>query len=89
MLNQFSDDATTISINYLLDLLYQRAWTIRLLFKVCRYNSDAHHYVAVLESGHVICDCMMITNLGIPCRHIYTVLFHAKVMFHLAMFNAR
>jgi len=89
LLNPFSDDTTTVSISYLLELLHQRAWNILRLYKISRYNSDIHHYVTVLESGHIICDCMMGVNLGIPCRHAFAVLYTTDVMFHLSFFNSR
>jgi hypothetical protein len=89
MLNTFSDDNVTVSMNYLLELIHEHQWALRQLYKVSRYNSAAHHYVSVLESGHMVCDCMMGTNLGIPCCPIFAILIMTDAAFHIAMFNHR
>jgi hypothetical protein len=89
MLDTFKDDTTIVSVNYLLALVYQRDWNVKHLYKVVRYHSDAHHFVTILDNGHLICDCMMLTNLGIPCRHIFSLFVHTNIAFHLSMINAR
>jgi hypothetical protein len=76
-------------MNYLLKLVHERHWAVRAVFKVSRYNSTAHHYVTVLESGHLICDCMMAINLGILCRHIWALFVMTDLIFHLSMYNRR
>ena len=89
MLNTFSDDNVIVSVKYLLELIHERKWSVHSLCKVSRYNSTAHHYVTVLESGHMICDCMMGTNLGIPCRHIFALFVMTDATFHISMYNRR
>ena len=59
---------------YLLQLVASRGWTCTALFQISHYATSALHIVALLETGHFICDCMMVTNLGLPCRHFYAVL---------------
>ena len=89
-LSPFSNDTLNISIKYLVELIQERGWVIDQLYKVTRYDSDTTHYVAVLASGHTVCDCMMGINLGIPCRHFYAVSYTTNaVMFHLSMVNKR
>lgn len=64
--------------------------SIKHLFKITRYDGDVVHYAAMLTSGHVICDCMMGVNLGIPCRHYWAMFYQSShVYFHLGMFNKR
>jgi hypothetical protein len=89
MLNSFSDDNVMVSMNYLLELVHHRRWTLRGLYKVSRYGSAALHYVSMLESGHLVCDCMMGTNLGVPCRHIFAILVMTDATFHISMYNHR
>lgn len=52
---------------------------------------NAVHFVAVIDSGRVLCDCLMAINVGIPCRHFFTVLRRSDgaVVFHLALYNPR
>lgn len=76
-------------MNYLLELVQERKWTLRRLYKVSQYGSAVRHYVSMLESGHFVCDCMMGTNLGIPCRHIFTILVMTQATFHISMYNRR
>ena len=89
LLNTFNDDDKAVSIKHLLELLHLRQWPIRQLYRVSRYNSEVRHYVVVLESSHIICDCMMGTNLGIPCRHIFAIFYTSPVTFHISLFNPR
>jgi hypothetical protein len=75
---------------HLLELIRERGWEVTHLYKVMRYNCDTCHFAVVLANGHVICDCMMGINLGIPCRHFYSLLFMTStVVFHISMFNRR
>jgi hypothetical protein len=89
LLNSFNDDDKAVSIRHLLELLHLRGWPIRQLYRVSRYNSSVRHYVVVLESGHILCDCMMGTNLGIPCRHTFAVFYTSPVIFHISLYNSR
>jgi hypothetical protein len=89
LLNTFNDDDKAVSIKHLLELLRLRQLAVRQLYKVSRYNSDVHHYVVVLESGHICCDCMMGTNLGIPCHHMFAIFYTSSVTFHISLINPR
>jgi hypothetical protein len=77
-------------MKYLLDLLHQRNWVVQKLYKASKYsNPDVHHYVFILASGYPVCDCMMGINLGIPCRHVYAVIYQTDTMFHISILNPR
>ncbi|KAJ6541374.1 hypothetical protein B0H19DRAFT_958648, partial [Mycena capillaripes] len=93
VLNSFADDSIRISAQFMLHLIADRGWVCEHLFKISHYASATVHFIAVLDNGHIICDCMMGTNLGIPCRHFYTLLRSFKsrqlVTFHLGLFNSR
>ena len=91
LLNGFSKDAVHISAQYLLDLIAGREWECIALCQIWHYATQASHHIAILQTGHFICDCMMGTNLGIPCRHFYAVLLmpSSPVQFHLGLFNQR
>jgi hypothetical protein len=79
-----------VSIKYLTELIHERGWVIDHMYKITRYDSDTKHFVAVLTSGHTICDCMMSVNLGLPCRHFYALCYMTNtVPFHLSMINKR
>ena len=91
LLNSFSEDTIHISVHHLLQVVAKRGWACAAVFHVTQYATDVSHYVAVLDTGHPICDCMMGTNLGLPCRHFYSVLRSTTtaVTFHLGLFNRR
>ncbi|KAF8190680.1 hypothetical protein K438DRAFT_1546217, partial [Mycena galopus ATCC 62051] len=74
VLDSFADDSIRISAQFMLRLIADRGWVCEQLFKISHYASATVHFIAVLDNGHIICDCMMGTNLGIPCRHFYTLL---------------
>ncbi|KAJ6589210.1 hypothetical protein B0H19DRAFT_922955, partial [Mycena capillaripes] len=74
VLNSFADDSIRISAQFMLHLIAERGWICEHLFKISHYALATVHFIAVLDNGHIICDCMMGTNLGIPCRHFYTLL---------------
>jgi hypothetical protein len=69
LLNPFSEDTIHISVRHLLQVVAKRGWSCAAVFHVMHYATNASHYVAILDTGHPICDCMMGTNLGLPCRH--------------------
>lgn len=89
LLDDFAGDAIRISAQYLLQLVSGGGQTCTTLFAVKHYATFAVHYLALLDNGHPVCDCMMGTNLGIPCRHFYTVLRRSQAHFHLGLFNKR
>ena len=91
MLNSFTKDSLHISVRHLLQLVAKRGWACTAVFHVTHYGTNVSHYVAILDTGHPICDCMMGTNLGLPCRHFYCILrsSNATVHFHLGLFNRR
>lgn len=59
--------------------------------KLAMATVSAVHIIAVVDSGRVLCDCLMAINLGIPCKHFFTLLrrSNGKVVFHLALYNRR
>src|SRR6202142_3431380 len=60
------------------------------MYKIMCYDSNTSHFAVVLANGHVVCDCMMGINLGIPCRHIFALLYlTSTVAFHISMYNKR
>ena len=91
LLNTFSEDTIHISLRHLLQVISKHGWTCTKVFNVTQYATDASHYLAILNTGHPICDCMMGTNLGLPCRHFYSILraTNSTVQFHLGLFNRR
>ena len=91
LLNNYKEDGVQISATYLLQLVESRGWTCTSLFQITHYATSAVHMVALLETGHFICDCMMVTNLGLPCRHFYAVLklSNSPTHFHLGLLNRR
>ena len=80
-----------ISAQYLLELIAERQWTCVEIFEVKHYATTLSHYVAILDTNHPVCDCMMGINLGIPCHHFYAVLRYSSssAQFHLGLFNQR
>jgi hypothetical protein len=91
LLNSFSEDTIHVSVRHLLQVVAKHGWSCATVFHVMHYATNVSHYVAILDTGHPICDCMMGTNLGLPCRHFYSVLraSSATVQFHLGLFNRR
>ncbi|KAJ7886442.1 hypothetical protein B0H14DRAFT_2563374 [Mycena olivaceomarginata] len=88
VLNSFTDDSIHISAPFMLRLIEERGWVCTHLFKISHYASATVHFIAVLDNGHIIYDCMMGTDLGMPCRHFYALLGPASD-FPLRSFNAR
>ncbi len=97
LLNMFDDDIK-LSTKYLLHLIATRGWLCSGSFKIAYYASESIHFIAVLDTGHTLCDCMMGINLGIPCHHYYALLRYSRltreqgssaVVFHLGVFNQR
>jgi hypothetical protein len=91
LLNDFADDTIHISLRHLLQLITARGWMSKKVFNIAHYATDASHYLVILDTGHPVCDCMMGTNLSIPCWHFYAVLRSPSTVlqFHLGLFNRR
>jgi hypothetical protein len=91
LLDTFTDDTVHLSAQYLLQLVTGSGRECAALFVVKHYATRATHYLAILDTGHPMCDCMMGVNLGIPCRHFYTVLrlSQSPTQFHLGLINQR
>jgi hypothetical protein len=90
LLEPFTEDEKGVSTKYLLDLLHEHEWVVQRMYLVSRYNnSQVRHYVIVLASGYIICDCVSGINLGIPCRHVFAILYKTDALFHISLFNPR
>lgn len=93
MLNDFSDpnDRLRVSVAHLLDLVNDRIGAVRSLFQVSFEGSNSVHYIAAVGPDQVVCDCLMNSNVGIPCRHFFSLLRHSngQIGFHLNMYNGR
>ncbi|KAK0455367.1 uncharacterized protein EV420DRAFT_1272717, partial [Desarmillaria tabescens] len=98
LLNTFEDDNIKLSTKYLLCFIATHGWLCSGLFKIAYYTSESIHFIAVLDMGHTLCDCMMGINLGIPCCHYYALLHYSRltreqglstVVFYLSLFNQR
>jgi hypothetical protein len=91
LLDNFSEDTHHLSAQYLIQLIASRGWTCATVCVVKHYATTACHYLVLLDNGHPVCDCMMGTNLGIPCRHFYAVLrmSRSQAQFHLGLLNRR
>jgi hypothetical protein len=90
LLNSFCEDMVHISVRHLLQVVAKQGWSCMSVFHVTQYATNVSHYIAILDTGHPICDCMMGTNLGLPCRHFYSVLRASdSICFHLGLVNRR
>jgi hypothetical protein len=88
MVNRFNDDAAYICTQWLLRQISSRGLTVKSLVKVQRGATT--HILALLSGGSYVCDCMMGTNAGIPCRHYFAVLNRSpNVRFSLALVQKR
>src|SRR6185312_13284811 len=53
-------------------------------------NTSKHHFVLVLSGGVHFCTCMLISTLGVVCRHYWKVLLEsAAAAFHVAIIPKR
>lgn len=95
MLNDYSDeqDILRISTVYLIELATEFIGPVTALYRItlAAANVTAVHFIAVVDSGRFLCDCLMHVNSGIPCRHYFCLLRRSqgRVAFHLGMYNAR
>jgi hypothetical protein len=93
MLNDFEDDGPHVSIYHLVSLASRHIGTVSQLYRIT-YNTTASrttHYIAYVNEGRVLCDCLMQINGGIPCRHFFALLRQPEqlVTFHLSLYNPR
>ncbi|KAH6904733.1 hypothetical protein BKA70DRAFT_1109028 [Coprinopsis sp. MPI-PUGE-AT-0042] len=79
MISRFDNDSAYIATQWLLRQISQRGLRVEHLFKVTRvkHSVTTTHVVAILRDSSFLCDCMMPTNKGLPCRHFYAVLKRA------------
>ncbi|KZV97733.1 hypothetical protein EXIGLDRAFT_607625, partial [Exidia glandulosa HHB12029] len=86
----FSSDALYLSTQYLLEVISSQKLTVTHLFAVSHTASKATHTVAIIDPLCHVCDCMMLTNLGIPCRHFFAVWQRVQGMqFHIGLIRKR
>jgi hypothetical protein len=64
-------DRTRVSTRWLLQLIGERGLSVIGLLRVTHAQGTKAHYIAILSDGRHVCDCCMLLNLGIPCRHFF------------------
>lgn len=92
MISTFTNDNAYIATQWLLRQVLQRGHTVETLIKVIRRmeGTETVHVLALLRGGSYVCDCMMGTNKGIPCRHYFAVLQRSSnVSFSLSLVGKR
>lgn len=53
-------------------------------------NVSKHHFILVLSGGVHFCTCMLISTLGVICRHYWKVLLESTIAgFHIAIIPER
>ncbi|TFK33808.1 hypothetical protein BDQ12DRAFT_577998, partial [Crucibulum laeve] len=87
MINNFKNDKTRISTQWLLQLVAQHGLRVKHLFRIMHVGTGSTHYITLLEDGYrYICDCCMGINLGIPCRHYFKLLTRmSSLRFHIGL----
>ena len=62
----------------------QEVWDINFI------NTCKHHFILVLDGGIHFCTCMLVSTLGVVCRHYWKVMLESKVAaFHVAIIPQR
>ncbi|KZV84183.1 hypothetical protein EXIGLDRAFT_589923, partial [Exidia glandulosa HHB12029] len=90
IINPYDVEDVYLSTKYILHLAQTRGLWIRHLFAVTHTPSKATHTIAVIDDQRHICDCMMLSNLGMPCRHFFAVLRRVPAtLFHIGLIRAR
>ncbi|KAJ7615824.1 hypothetical protein FB45DRAFT_757565 [Roridomyces roridus] len=90
MINAFEDDRVYISTKWFMDLIQQRGLRVKHLIRVIHRTTSTAHYVVLLSDGRYLCDCCMGTNLGLTCRHFFTLWIAIQDLpFHLSLIRAR
>ncbi len=86
----FQNDNTYISTQFLLRLITGRGYCVKYLFQIEPIATNATHILPVLTDGRYICDCCMVMNLGVPCRHFWCTMTHVQSLgFHIGMVRRR
>ncbi|KZV90778.1 hypothetical protein EXIGLDRAFT_616493, partial [Exidia glandulosa HHB12029] len=86
----FTSDAICLSTKYVLSVIASRQLRVTHLFTVSHSSSKTTHTVAIIDPHRHICDCMMLTNLGIPCRHFWAVWQRVQgMLFHIGLVRPR
>lgn len=86
----FAADGVSLSTRYILEQLASQNLPVQQLLLVTHTATGAAHTIAVIDHQRHVCDCAMLTNLGVPCRHFYAAWQRVQgMMFHIALINRR
>ncbi|KAJ7784244.1 hypothetical protein B0H16DRAFT_1296332 [Mycena metata] len=90
MINPFEDDSAYIGARWLMSLVRQRGLRVKHLIRVIHRSTGKSHYVVLLRDGRYLCDCCMDQNLGLVCRHFFSLWITIQDLpFHLGLIRAR
>lgn len=91
MNNNFTNDYRCVSIQHLIELARAQIGEVTRVFRVSSLGTThALHYIVVGQDSRFLCDCLMHVNLGIPCRHYFSLMRHDNdFAFHLSMIKSR
>ncbi|TEB23720.1 hypothetical protein FA13DRAFT_1597587, partial [Coprinellus micaceus] len=86
MINMFTNDNTYLGAKWVLRLIHSRGLQVRNVLRVVHQGTGKQHLVALLDNKSYVCDCAMGMNLGIPCRHYFSVLTSVREFrFHISV----
>ncbi|KLO10301.1 hypothetical protein SCHPADRAFT_803931, partial [Schizopora paradoxa] len=84
------DDHPYLGLPYLMTEVGIRNLTITHVLIIRHLGSGARHYILILADGRFVCDCGMVMNLGVPCRHFFRAFQSIRdLMFHIGLVRAR
>ncbi|KAF8319136.1 hypothetical protein DL93DRAFT_2054055 [Clavulina sp. PMI_390] len=95
LVDNFADDHDILRIStaHLIQLTTDFVGPVQSLYRItlAAANVTSVHFIALVDSGRFVCDCLMKENVGIPCRHYFLLLRkrQGEVVFHLGMYNSR
>ncbi|KZW01721.1 hypothetical protein EXIGLDRAFT_691741 [Exidia glandulosa HHB12029] len=89
-MDPYASDIICLSTKYVLSVIASHKLRVTHLFTVKHTSSHATHTMAVLDPHRHVCDCMMLTNLGVPCRHFWAVWQNVQgMLFHIGLIRPR
>ncbi|TEB38588.1 hypothetical protein FA13DRAFT_1751285 [Coprinellus micaceus] len=90
MINMFTNDNAYLGAKWVLRLIHSRGLQVRNVLRVVHQGTGKQHLVALLDNKSYVCDCAMGMNLGIPCRHYFSVLTSVREFrFHISVVRSR
>ena len=90
MINTFANNSAYLGAKWVLRLIHNRGLQVRNVLRVVHQGTGKQHLVVLLDNKSYVCDYAMGMNLGIPCRHYFSVLTSVREFrFHISVVRSR